>query len=77
MKITKAERQNFRGELYNAREYVGHIFKVEGGYGVFSVTDGNASPLFDGKVFKGTDFRAAGRVQLSATRFVNKYEVAA
>jgi len=74
--MNKVNRNSVKGELYNGRDFVGSIVKVETGYQIWKIECGLGAPILDGRVFKGTDFRSAGQLDLGYA-VVKKFEMAA
>lgn len=65
--MTKTLRQAYRGNVYsNDGSHIGALFAVDGGYQVRG-HDGMgrvANPLFDGRVFAGSDFAFIQKLDL-------------
>jgi hypothetical protein len=76
MNITKAQLiKGFRGEVYNGNEFVGGVYLVNGQGYVLEVSDGQVKNVIG--IHSPKAFRKVGSVNLSATRSVTKWELAA
>jgi hypothetical protein len=64
----------FCGEFQSGKDYVGHIFKVDGGYKVVSISDGVISAESD--LLPASFFKRAGGLNVSASRYVKFYTAA-
>lgn len=76
MNITKAQLiKGFRGELYNGQNFVGGVYLINGQGYVLNVEDGQVKSVIG--VHAPSAFRKAGAINLSASRSVTKWELAA